>query len=77
MPIGYRDTEIAELRTLAPSVDQVSGGFVRAGRAVRRSRRRRTTALAALALAVVAAVALPSVVLSHLPVEVRRAGEWR
>ncbi len=55
----------------------MSGGFVRANRAVGRTRRRRTAALAALTLAVVAAVALPSVVLSHLPVEVRRAGEWR
>ena len=77
VPVGHHDTEIAELRSLAPSVEEVSGGFVRATRAVRRSRRRRASALAALALAVVAAVVLPTVVLSHLPVEVRRAGEWR
>jgi hypothetical protein len=77
VPAGYHDAEIAELRTLAPSAGQVSDGFARASRAVRRSRRRRTGLLAALALAVVAAVALPNLVLSHLPVEVRRAGEWR
>ena len=76
VPTGYHDAEIAELRTLAPSVDQVSGGFVRAtgrpavpsaahGRARGPRPRRRGRR------------ALPSVVLSHLPVEVRRAGEWR
>jgi hypothetical protein len=77
VPTGYHDAELAELSRLAPSVDQVSGGFARATRAVRRSRRRRTAALVAVALAVVAAVALPPVVLAHLPVQVRRAGEWR
>ena len=77
VPTGYHDAEIAELRALAPAADQVAGGFGRATRALRRSRGRRTAALAALALAVVAAVMLPSVVQAHLPVEVRRAGEWR
>ena len=77
VPPGQHDAEIAELSRLAPSVDQVSGEFARATGAVRRIRRRHTAALAAIALAVVAAVALPSVVLSHLPVEVRRAGDWR
>jgi hypothetical protein len=77
VPAGDHDGEIAELRNLAPSVEAVSGGFVQATRAVRRSRRSRAAALAALALAVVAALVLPTVVLSHLPVDVRRAGEWR
>lgn len=77
VPAGHHDTEISYLRGLAPSVESVSSGFTGATRAVHRSRRRRAAALAALALAVVAAVVLPTVVLSHLPVEVRRAGEWR
>ena len=77
VPTRYHDAEIAELSRLAPAPDQVSAGFARATRAVRRTRGRRTAALAALAFAVVAAVLLPTVVQSHLPVEVRPAGEWR
>jgi hypothetical protein len=77
LPIGHHDAEIRELRTLAPSIDQVSGAVARATRVVRRDRRRLAGGLAAAALAVVAALVLPTIVLSHLPVQVRRAGEWR
>ena len=77
VPVGRHDAEIAELVLLAPSVEQVSEGLAAAARGVRRSRRRRAATLAALALAVVVALVLPTVVVSHLPVPVRQAGEWR
>jgi hypothetical protein len=76
LPDDYR-AELAHLTRLAPSVGQLPDRFTTASRSVRRGRRRRTVLIGLAAALTAVAVAVPTVVLPRLPVDVREPGTWR
>jgi hypothetical protein len=77
VPAGSHTAEITELSALAPAPETVSERFAGTLRRVRARRGRRTGLLTAATLVVLAAVAIPTLVLPRLPVDVKPAAEWR
>jgi hypothetical protein len=77
IPAGAHDAEIADLAALAPDPSVVADRLAVTSRQLRSQRRTRTGLLTAAVLLLVAAVAVPTVIISRLPVGVRPEGQWR
>jgi len=69
--------EIARLTPSAPPASELPARFAVAAGSVRRTRRRRALVVGLTAVLAAVAVAVPTVVLPRLPVEVREPGTWR